>query len=186
MKYSTHFNIVARSLHWLMALSILAMLLIGVTMVISLQYHVALLNWHRPLGIAILLLVLVRLVNRLRNPPPPLPADLPRWQVVAAHASHWVLYGLMFALPLIGWAMLSAGGYPVAMTDTVYLPAIVPQSTVVYGVLRPLHGLLAYLFFFVIMGHLAAALYHAWVRRDGVFSQMAVIVRPRGNSDGDM
>lgn len=173
MNSNTHFNILARFLHWLMAAAILAMLLIGVMMVTSLQYHTVLLNWHRPLGIVILALVLIRLVNRLRNPPPPLPADLPKWQVLAAHASHWLLYALMLALPLIGWAMLSAGGYPIKMTDELYLPAILPQSAVLYGFLRPLHGLLAYLFFFTIMGHLAAALYHAWVRQDGVFSKMA-------------
>lgn len=168
-----HFNPLARLLHWSMALAIFAMLFIGAGMIISLQHREQLIDLHRPLGIAILLLAIVRLFNRLRNAPPPLPADLPRVQVWAATASHWILYGLMLAMPLIGWAMLSAGAYPIPMFAGLHLPAILPHDPVVYGFLRPLHRVLAYLLFLTILGHLGAALYHAWVRRDGVFEQMA-------------
>jgi cytochrome b561 len=168
-----HFNFLARLLHWSMAVAILAMLFVGAAMVISLRHREQLLDLHRPLGLAILLLAIVRLANRLRNTPPPLPADLPRLQKFAAEASHWILYGLMLAMPVIGWAMLSAGGYPVVVFDGFNLPAIAPHSAVLYGFLRPLHGVLAYVLFFTILGHLGAALFHAWVRRDEVFGQMA-------------
>ena len=173
MNAPRHFNFLARLLHWSMAIAILAMLFIGAAMVISLPYRVQLLDLHRPLGLAILLLALVRLANRLRHAPPPLPADLPRIQVLAAKASHWILYGLMLAMPVIGWAMLSAGGYPVTVFAGFNLPAIAPHSAVLYGFLRPLHGVLGYLLFLTILGHLGAALFHAWVRRDEVFGQMA-------------
>jgi cytochrome b561 len=173
MNRARHFNLLARVLHWAMAVAILAMLFVGAGMVVSLRYRDVLLDLHRPLGLAILLLAAVRLANRLRQAPPPLPDDLPRFQVWAAKASHWVLYALMFAMPLIGWAMLSAGGYPVVLFDGVDLPPILPHSPTVYGILRPLHGVMAYLLFLTILGHLGAALYHAWVRRDGVFGQMA-------------
>ena len=156
-----------------MAVAILAMLFVGAAMVVSLRHREFLLDLHRPLGLAILLLAIVRLVNRLLNAPPPLPADLPAIQKFAAHASHWLLYGLMLAMPLIGWAMLSAGGYPIPMFGGVHLPAILPHSPDVYGFLRPLHGVLAYVLFLTILGHLGAALFHAWVRRDAVFGQMA-------------
>lgn len=168
-----HFNLLARVLHWSMAVAILAMLFIGAAMVVSLRYRDVLLDLHRPLGLAILLLAIVRLVNRLTHTPPPLPADLPRIQVWAATASHWMLYGLMLAMPLIGWAMLSAGAYPIVVFDGVNLPAILPHSPEIYGFLRPLHSVLAYVLFFTILAHLGAALYHAWVRRDEVFGQMA-------------
>ena len=108
MNASNHFNVLARVLHWTMAAAILAMLFIGVAMVASLGQREWLIALHRPLGFALLLLALLRLGNRLRHAPPPLPADLPRWQVRAAHASHWLLYALMLAMPLLGWAMLSA------------------------------------------------------------------------------
>jgi len=174
-----HFNVLARLLHWSMALAIFAMLFVGAAMVVSLRYREQMLDLHRPLGLAILLLALVRLANRLRHRPPPLPADLPRIQVWAATASHWLLYALMLAMPLIGWAMLSAGAYPVVVFDGFNLPAIAPHSAVLYGVLRPLHGVLAYLLFFTILAHLGAALFHAWVRRDAVFAQMV-----RGDRQG--
>ena len=168
-----HFNLSARVLHWSMALAILAMLFVGVGMVASLSLRPTLVSLHRPLGIAILLLVIVRLVNRLRHRPPPLPSDLPLMQVLAAKASHWLLYTLMFAMPLIGWSMLSAGGYPVIMFKGFSLPPIAPHDATVYAVLRTAHTWLALLLFATVLTHLAAALYHAWVRRDGVFQSMA-------------
>jgi len=173
MNQNRHFNLLARVLHWSMALAITTMLFVGAAMVVSLRYREPLLDLHRPLGLAILLLAIVRLANRLRHAPPPLPADLPRLQVWAAKASHWLLYALMLAMPLIGWGMLSAGAYPVVVFNGVNLPAILPHSPALYGFLRPLHGVLAYVLFFTVLGHLGAALFHAWVRRDGVFGQMA-------------
>lgn len=170
---STHFNGLARTLHWLMAAMILTMLFVGVGMVASLAHRPALLDLHRPLGLAILLLAVVRLANRLLHRPPPLPADLPRWQVAAATASHWLLYALMFAMPLIGWSMLSAGGYPVELFAGLSLPPIAPHDAALYGWLRLAHGLLAKLLFATVLLHLAAALFHAWIRRDGVFRSMA-------------
>lgn len=174
-----HFDALARLLHWGMAVLILAMLFIGVGMVASLTLRPMLIDLHRPLGIAILLLALVRLYHRWRSPPPPLPADLPRPQVVAAKASHWLLYALMLAMPLLGWAMLSAGGYQVRMVGALRLPALVPHDAVLYAWLRGAHGVLGYALFALVLAHLAAALYHVWVRRDGVFEAMARSGIPR-------
>lgn len=100
-KAPQHFNALARGLHWLMAAMILAMLFIGTAMMTTLHHRIALIDLHRPLGIAILLLALLRLVNRLRSKTPRLPADLPFWQVLAAKASHWLLYTLMLAMPFL-------------------------------------------------------------------------------------
>lgn len=176
---SRHFNLTARVLHWSMALMIMAMLFIGIGMVTSLSLRPTLISLHQPLGIAILLLVVVRLINRLRHRPPPLPADLPTMQVFAAKASHWLLYTLMFAMPLVGWSMLSAGGYPVTMFNSFALPAIAPHNATVYAVLRSTHTWLALLLFATILMHLAAALFHAWVRRDEVFASMVRGGNPR-------
>lgn len=177
MKNSTstarHFNLIARILHWSMALLILTMLFVGIGMVSSISLRPELISLHRPLGIAILLLAILRLLNRLLHRPPALPQDLPAVQVFAAKASHWLLYGLMFAMPLIGWAMLSAGGYPVTMFNGLSLPAIAPHNPTVFAVLRSAHSWLALLLFATVLMHLAAALFHAWVRRDGVFESMA-------------
>ena len=102
-----------RLLHWLMAVCILAMLFIGVGMVSTVMpKYLQLVSIHKSLGIAILLLALVRLMVRLRYGAPPLPADLPEPMKLAAHLSHYALYALMIGMPLIGWGMLSAAAYP--------------------------------------------------------------------------
>lgn len=167
------FPVFSRILHWLMAVLVVAMLFIGAGMVASLGDYHWLLTVHRPLGLAILVLVAIRLVNRLLNPPPSLPARMPRWQRAAAKASHWLLYALMFALPLVGWAMLSAARYPVVAWGAFVLPPLLPHDAALFAVLRELHRILAYLLFATFIAHLGAALLHALIRRDGVFESMA-------------
>ena len=169
----SHFAPLARLLHWLMALMIVSMLFIGAGMAASVsERHVWLLNLHKPLGIAILLLVVVRLFVRFSTRQPPLPADLPAVQVLAAKMSHVLLYALMFTLPLVGWAMISAAGDPVMLSQSLQLPALLPANAKNFAFLRTAHTYLAYLLFFTVLLHVAAALFHAWVRRDGVLNSM--------------
>ena len=174
---SERFPVFSRLLHWTMAVLILAMLFIGAAMVSSLSDYHRLVSIHRPLGILILVQVAVRLVYRLISPPPPLPAAMPPLLRFAARASHVLLYALMFALPLIGWGMLSAAGYPIALVGTWHLPPILPHSDGLYAILRPLHTTLAYLLFATFLAHLGAALAHALIFRDGVFQSMASLRR---------
>ncbi len=173
MADGTKFALLSRILHWAMAIMVLAMLLIGVGMVSSLSDYHRLVSIHRPLGAAILVLVAIRLVNRLVNPPPPLPGHMPPWQRVAAKGSHFVLYALMFALPLVGWGMLSAADYPIVLYGSLRLPPILPHDAALYGVLRRAHTYLAFLLFATFLAHLGAALLHALIYRDGVFASMA-------------
>ena len=167
-----HFPLTSRILHWIMAVLILAMLFIGVAMVSSLSAYDRLVSIHKPIGILILVLAALRLVNRLIFPPPPLPSGMPVPLRVAAEASHWLLYALMFAQPLVGWAMLSAAGYPIALIGAFHLPPIVPHDMALYAFLRPLHSVLAFALFATFLLHLAAALTHALIFRDGVFKSM--------------
>src|SRR5690606_1562575 len=110
------FHARARLLHWLMAPLLIAMLFIGIGMVSTASSAYALLlATHKPLGVAILVLLVLRIAVRLRHRPPPLPADLPPSQRRAATFSHWLLYALMLAMPMTGWAMLSAAGHPVTL-----------------------------------------------------------------------
>ena len=164
---SAMFSLPARVLHWLMAILIVSMLFIGVGMVASVsETHELLIRIHKPLGIAILLLAMIRIAVRLRYPPPPL-------QKLAAHASHWLLYVLMVLMPLIGWAMLSAGGYPVMLSESLRLPPIFPVSPDAFALLRHAHSVFALLLFLTFLAHMGAALYHGLIRRDGVLSSMA-------------
>jgi len=119
-----------RVLHWLMAIMVLAMLFIGVSMVSTLKPRfLILISIHKPLGIAILALAVLRLGVRLRLGAPALPSDLPRTQALAAKLSHFVLYALLLAMPLVGWGMLSAAAYPVVLFGGWHLPAILPART---------------------------------------------------------
>jgi cytochrome b561 len=170
------FTVLQRALHWLMALCILAMLFIGVGMVSTVMpKYLTLVSIHKPLGISILVLALVRLVVRLRYGAPSLPVDLPEPMKLAAYLSHYALYALMIGLPLIGWGMLSAAAYPVVLYGGVHLPAILPQSDSLHALLWDAHFYLAFAFFALILLHVAAALFHALVRRDGVFEAMASV-----------
>ncbi len=168
------FNLLQRLLHWLMAICVIAMLFIGVGMVSTVTpKYLPLITIHKTLGIAILVLALLRLAVRVRFGAPPLPADLPVPLKLAAHLSHYALYGLMIVMPLLGWAMLSAAEYPVVLYGKSFLPSILPQSDSVHTPLWNAHYCLAFAFFALVLMHVAAALFHALVRRDGVFETIA-------------
>jgi cytochrome b561 len=169
----TTFPVLSRVLHWTMAALILAMLFIGITMVSSLSSYHRLVTIHRPLGVLILLLAVIRLANRSWRGAPLLPPEMPPALRFAAHASHWLLYALMLALPLVGWGMLSAADYPIVLIGSLHLPPILPHSDSLYALLRPLHTALAILLFATFLAHLAAAMTHALIFRDGVFQSMA-------------
>jgi len=173
MAQHPRFATFSRILHWTMAVMVLAMLFIGIGMVASLMDYHWLVSMHKPLGILILVLVAIRLVNRLVNPAPPLPEGMPGWQRFAAYASHVALYALMFALPLVGWGMLSAARYPIVLYGPLELPPILPHDAALYAVLRTTHTVLALLLFATFIAHFSAALMHALVYRDGVFQSMA-------------
>jgi cytochrome b561 len=163
----------SRLLHWTMAAMVLTMLCIGVSMVASLgNYHV-LVSIHRPLGIAILILVVVRFVNRQLSTLPPFPATMSRAERLAATASELTMYGLMFVLPLVGWGMLSAARYPIVLFGSLHLPFILPHDVMLYAVLRKAHTVLAYLFFAMFIAHFGAILFHTLIVRDGLLKRMA-------------
>jgi cytochrome b561 len=170
------FTPLQRALHWLMAICILAMLFIGVGMVSTVApKYLTLVAIHEPLGIAILGLALIRLVVRLRRSAPALPSDLPPLVKLAARQSHYALYILMIAMPLLGWGMMSAAAYPVVLLGDIPLPAILPQNEQLHTWLWDAHFSLAFALFALILMHIAAALYHALIRRDGVFETMAPV-----------
>ena len=167
------FTAFSRLLHWTMAAMVLTMLCIGVSMVVSLANYHVLVSIHRPLGIAILILAVVRFVNRLLNPPPPFPATMSRVERLAATASELTMYGLMFALPLVGWGMLSAAHYPIVLYGPLHLPSILPHNAMLYAVLRKAHTILAYFFFLIFIAHFGAISFHTLVVRDRIFDRMA-------------
>jgi cytochrome b561 len=169
----TRFTAPQRLLHWLMAICILSMLFIGVGMVSTITpRYLTLVQIHKPLGIAILVLALIRLTLRFVYGAPALPADLPEPMKLAAELSQYIFYALMIAMPLIGWAMLSAASYPVVLFGSVHLPSILPVSPTLHTLLWNAHYYLAFAFFGLILMHVAAILFHKLIRNDGIFETM--------------
>jgi cytochrome b561 len=162
-----------RFLHWLMAAAVLAMLAIGVAMVASLGDYHELVSIHRPLGILILILVVIRYVNRRLHTLPAFPPTISPRERVVATASEILLYSLLFLQPLVGWGMLSAARYPIVMHGPVHLFPILPHSAILYAALRKVHTLLAYLLFLAFLAHVGAVLFHTLVVRDRLFNRMA-------------
>jgi cytochrome b561 len=162
----------SRVLHWLMAAMVIAMLYIGVGMMASLAGYHRLVAVHRPLGIAVLALAVVRFINRRLMPLPDfLPTVSLRERVVVTWSER-LLYALMFAQPLVGWGMLSAERYPIVLVDALHLPPILPHSLRLYELLRTAHTVLGYLFFAMLLAHLSGVLLHTIVLRDGLLWRM--------------
>ena len=159
-------------LHWLMAAMVLTMLGIGVAMVASIGDYHLLVSIHRPLGIGILILVVIRLVTRLSSALPAFPPTMSTQERKAAHASEMLLYTLLFVQPLVGWGMLSAARYPIVLFGSLHLFPILPHSVVLYAFLREAHTILAYLLFLAFIAHFGAILFHTLIVRDGMLGRM--------------
>jgi len=173
MSTSIQYPLSARLLHWTMATIILSMLFLGVSMIQSFAvWQNTALSLHKSFGTLIFILVGIRLLNRLRFKAPALPADLKSWQAFAGHITHFLLYASMIAMPLSGWLMQSAAGLEVEPFGLFSLPSIISHDIKLYGLFRELHGIIALLFFVLIMLHISAALYHKLIRRDGVLKSM--------------
>ena len=169
----TRYSGLAIALHWLLAAALVVSFAAGLYMVglpLSLQ-RLKLYNWHKWAGISILALSLVRLAWRFRHRPP---ADLPMpaWQATAAHATHHLMYVLFFVVPLLGWAYTSAVGFPVVVFGVLPLPDFVPADKALAEQLKPWHAWLAYLLAALTVAHVAAALKHHFIDRDGLLARM--------------
>ena len=97
---------------------------------------------------------------------------MPAWQRVAFHGTHHLMYLLFFAVPLLGWAYSSAKGYPIVWFGVLPLPDWVPVSESLATVLKPLHALAAYGLIGLVVLHVAAALKHQFIDRDGLIDRM--------------
>lgn len=170
----TRFNLAARLLHWSMAIMVIAQFFIGVTMIAALSYYPFLLAIHRPLGIAILVFAIVRLVNRLTRRLPPFPATMGPLERRIASYSEYLLYALLLVQPLIGWAMLSAAQSPIVLAGALHLPSIAPYNITLYAALRTAHTVAAYLLFATFTAHICAVLFHTLALRDRIIHRMAL------------
>ena len=163
----------AIALHWLLGVAIVGSFIVGVYMTdlpMSPQ-RLKLYNWHKWAGVCILAFSAIRLLWRLTHRPP---ADLamPAWQQRTAHVAHGLLYVLFFAVPLAGWAYSSAAGFPIVVFGVLPLPDFVPANKELAEAIKPLHKILAFTLAALVLAHVAAALKHHFIDRDGLLNRM--------------
>lgn len=181
----TRYGPVAQAFHWAVAALVLVQIPLGIHAA-RLPVGLDRLRWltrHKEIGIGVLVLVIARLVWRLASPPPPLPATMPRWERHAATATHRLLYALLIAAPLAGWAYASAAGLSVTWFGLVHVPDLVARDRVLAAILEQAHIGLVIALAALATVHVAAALRHAVVHRDGIMGRMLPGVR--GGRDDD-
>jgi len=172
---ATAYGLVARSLHWLIALLILALIWLGWYMVGLTYYdrwYNAALHYHRAVGMAVLLLGLAVIAWNLHNRPPPMVASLKRWEKAAAHAVHGFLYLAMVLLPLSGYLISTSAGDGVALFGGVEIPALVSLEGRARDGAIAVHYYLAYGALGLVCVHAGAALKHQFLDRDGTLRRM--------------
>lgn len=181
MNGSPTYSLPAIGLHWITALLIAGAFLIGgyaVDLQVS-PLKLKLFSWHKWLGVTILLLTLARIAWRLYRPPPPLPAGMPRWERLAAASGHGLLYLLLLAVPVSGWLLSSAAGFPVVYFGVLQLPDLVARNRELAETLKTVHYWLNTALLALIAVHVAAALKHYFLDRDTVLTRMLPFLAPR-------
>ncbi len=163
----------SKALHWIIVLLIITQWAIAqradaVTGLAKLQA----LAWHKSFGMTILMLAIIRLVWRWLNPVPALDGVTKSWERALAHISHFLLYALLFAMPLTGWMMSSAKNYPVSWFNLFQWPDLVQPSEQLYKFMHSAHDALFLALVSVALLHIAGALKHAVVDKNDVLRRM--------------
>jgi cytochrome b561 len=181
---TVRYGAVAMTLHWLLAALILFMLGLGLFMT-SLdetdERMFPLFQLHKSIGLTILILSVLRLVWRLANPVPALPAEMSGWERFAARGVHTLFYVLMIAIPLMGWATVSSAALAVPTTwfglfEWPHIPFLADlpraEKRMIEGPLATTHAVLALSMLGLVALHAAAALKHQFRDRDAVLKRM--------------
>lgn len=171
---------VTKTLHWLIALLIIAMLIIGFVMTSlpegSTQHD--LVAWHKSIGMIILFLMVIRLGWRFANPPPLLPATVPSWEKFAARSLQNVFYLLLFAMPISGWLMSSWGEHPVMVLGWFNAALPVAKNKPMADNAWIAHQVMAWIIIGCLVLHIAAALKHHFIEKNNVLKRMLPGYRP--------
>lgn len=167
-----HYGLIAKILHWVVALLIIGLLVLGLYMVrlpISLG-KLKLYGWHKEFGLLVLALAMMRVTWRLINITPSL--NLPSFEKWAARIVHWAFYGFMFAMPLSGWAITSAAGLPPSFFGLFTLPNLVAPNEELRELFETMHEWIGYGLIATIVLHTAAALKHHFIDKDDTLRRM--------------
>lgn len=171
---------VAKFFHWITALGILGAGFLGLWMT-GLHPSMQKINVyaiHKSIGLTVLALFFLRLLWRLMDRRPRDEAG-PRWQHLAAHATHGLLYLLILAMPLSGWLFNSMHGYPLQWFKLFNLPALAAKNDDAAATVHAVHEYLFYLLLLVLVGHVGAAVKHHLIDRDNVLRRMLPFAKLR-------
>ncbi len=161
-------------LHWIIAACVLAVLPMGIVMPRlpegALQNE--LFDLHRSTGMLVLALAVLRVSARYAFGTPAPARSLTRFERIASLAAHHALLVLIFLMPLVGWASMSAYRAEVSVYGLFTLPNILPKDATLYGVLSWAHTILGYAMAAILVAHIGGALMHGFIRRDGVLNRM--------------
>lgn len=175
----TGYTRLAIALHWLIAFIIFVAFPVGLYMV-DLPLSPAKLriySYHKWAGVTIFLLALLRVTWRATHAAPPLPSSIPRWQQLAAHATHHLLYVLLLAIPISGWLMSSALGFQTVYFGVLPIPDLLAKNKPLGEQLEIVHMVLNYFMAALVAMHVLAGLKHHFLDRDDVLVRMLPILR---------
>jgi cytochrome b561 len=170
------YSLVARHFHWWTVALIAIQVPLGIFMHMYAERTkfaaptAQLYDAHKLIGLAILAVVAARLLYRLLHGAPADEPTIEPWQRVVSHITHWTIYALLIVVPLIGWAGVSAFG-PVAPFG-ITLPSLLAKNDDLATLLFAVHRAMAIVLALLIGMHVAAALYHYVIRKDGVLNRM--------------
>ena len=181
MKQMLAYTHTAIALHWLVALLVFVTFPVGAIMsdMALSPDKLRMLSYHKWLGVTVFLLLVVRLVWRVAHKPAPLDSAMPQWQKTAATGVHVLLYVLLFAIPLSGWLMSSAKGFQTVYLGVLPLPDLLDKDKVLGDALSALHKVLNITMLMLVVAHVAAALKHQIVDRDGTLARMLPFLNRR-------
>lgn len=163
----------ARLLHWTVGIIIICLLAVGLWMGgLEPPFKYEVYGLHKSFGILVLILVAFRLSWRLMNTTPTMPQSMDVFQRTAAHAVHFFLYVAMLVMPLSGWAMSSAGGYPVSLFGLFQLPPLVEKNKELGMLFHDVHEYLGFALIAAVIVHTGAALLHHFYYKDNVLKRM--------------
>ncbi len=168
------YGIAAKTFHWLMAVLIITLIVVGLIMsdMENSPDKFKLIGLHKEVGIIVLALAVLRLGWKVLDVSPSLPDSIGKMAQLAAKLVHLALYFFMFAMPLTGWLMSSAAGFPVSMFGWFTLPNLIAPDKVFGKYMRELHELFAWGLIGLIVLHLLAALFHHFYYKDNVLKRM--------------
>ena len=173
---AARYTATAITLHWLIALLVPCGFGLGLYMV-ELPFSprkLTLYSYHKWIGVTVFALAALRIAWRLTHPPPALPPSVPRWQAAASRAVHFLLYACLVAAPLSGWLYSSATGVPTVPfgIGALELPDLVPKDRELAMTLKFVHMTLVYFLAVLVGAHVAAAVKHQLIDRNGIIGRM--------------